>query len=159
MEWYEQPEADIVEDEMMEAFGITPKRSNSMIGKLESASPTKSGKALRVKIDGNYYNAYLDSGLDKVVGQTIDFQTTPDKGYGLGVGQWKAAPTQPQQPPSPSPAPNPAPRVNTGGDRFYLPFVSNTVAHCIAAGLIKTPGEVSAWAKAAYDAAQALDSL
>ena len=47
----------------------------------------------------------------------------------------------------------------TPGDRFYLPFVSNTVAHCIAAGLIKTPSDVSPWANAAYDAAQALDAL
>jgi hypothetical protein len=40
-----------------------------------------------------------------------------------------------------------------------MPFVSNVVAHAIQVGTIKTPEEISKWAKAAYDAAQALDAL
>ena len=45
------------------------------------------------------------------------------------------------------------------GDRWYMPFVSNTVAHAIAAGCIKDFGELNQWAKAAHDAAIALDAL
>ena len=124
------------------------------IGKVESVAPTKSGKALRVRIAGNYYNAFLDSGIDKVVGQTIDFQVTPDKGYGPGIGQWGPAVNQP-----PASAPQAPNSPAGGGDRFYMPFVSNVVAHAIAAGRIQNPTDLSAWAKAAYDAAQALDTL
>ena len=125
------------------------------IGKVENVSPTKSGKALRVKVVGNYYNAFLDSGIDKVVGQTIDFQVTPDKGYGPGIGQWGPAVNQPQA--SAPQAPNSP--VAASGDRFYMPFVSNVVAHAIAAGRVQNPADLNAWAKAAYDAAQALDTL
>lgn len=31
-------------------------------------------------------------------------------------------------------------------DRFYMPFVSNTIAHAIQAGLIKTPKDIGMWA-------------
>ena len=45
-----------------------------------------------------------------------------------------------------------------GGDRFWLPFVSNTVAHAIAAGKIEGPADIQAWAAAAKAAALALDA-
>src|SRR5678815_1067936 len=34
-------------------------------------------------------------------------------------------------------------------DRFWLPFISNTVAHAIAAGLVKEPYQLKQWAAAA----------
>jgi len=133
-----------------------------MIGTVTAVNHSKSGKALRVTLNGKVYNAFLDSKLDTAVGKVIDCQITPDKGFGEGIGQWaySQAPAPPQPANSPTGVENRA-TVTPGasGDRFYLPFVSNTVAHCIAAGLIKTPSDVSPWAKAAYDAAQALDAL
>ena len=117
------------------------------IGKVENVSPTKSGKALRVRIAGNYYNAFLDSGIDKVVGQTIDFQVTPDKGYGLGIGQWGPASSQP-----PASAPQ-APIKPTGAlERLTEPelrFVSNCVGQAITAKTITDPSEIGVWTKAA----------
>ena len=133
-----------------------------MIGTVTAVNHSKSGKAFRVTLNGKVYNAFLDSKLDTAVGKVIDCQITPDKGFGEGIGQWaySTAPAQPGPSNSPVGVENRA-TVTPGpaGDRFYLPFVSNTVAHCIAAGLIKTPSDVSPWAKAAYDAAQALDAL
>ncbi len=42
-------------------------------------------------------------------------------------------------------------------DRFWLPFVSNTVAHALSSGLIKEPYQVKTWAAAAKQAALELD--
>ena len=36
----------------------------------------------------------------------------------------------------------------------YLPMTSNVVAHAIAAGLIKDPTDIHAWAQAAFIAAK-----
>lgn len=119
------------------------------IGKVESVNPTKSGKALRVKIAGNYYNAFLDSGIDKVVGQTIDFQVTPDKGYGPGVGQWGPA----QGPATPAISSPSAPQAPTGASgpltEPELRFVSNVVGSAITAKTLTDPMEIGVWAKAA----------
>jgi hypothetical protein len=133
-----------------------------MIGAITAVNKSKSGKALRITLNGKTYNAFLDSKLDEALGKVIEAQITPDKGYGEGIGQW-AYSNAPAQPGPANAAPDPINRATVtpgaSGDRFYLPFVSNTVAHCIAAGLIKNPSDVSPWAKAAYDAAQALDAL
>lgn len=45
---------------------------------------------------------------------------------------------------------------NYGGDKWWMPFVSNTVAHAIQAGHITGPGEIGTWAKAAKLAAEAV---
>ncbi len=53
-----------------------------------------------------------------------------------------------------NPAPNsPAPQ----SDRWYMPFVSNTVAHALSSGLIKEPYQVKQWAAAAKQTAMELD--
>jgi hypothetical protein len=43
-------------------------------------------------------------------------------------------------------------------DRFWLPFVSNTVAHALTAGFITEPGMIKQWAAAAKQAAVELDA-
>ena len=125
-------------------------------GILEECKVSQSGKGYRVKIGGQYYGASLKSQLNQHVGKTIDFQE--ENGF---VGSWgivtSALPTTMNAGSAPRPA-----SASVGGDkgdRFYMPFVSNTVAHCIAAGLIKTPGDLNQWARAARDAAIALDAL
>ena len=124
-----------------------------MIGTVEEVTKTKSGKALRVKLAGTWYGGFLDSGLDKAVGKTIEAQITPDKGWGLGIGQWSYS----QAPAQPSPA-NTAVKPSNG-DRWWLPFVSNQVAHAIQAGRIQTPADMNAWAKAAKECVLATDIL
>jgi len=42
-------------------------------------------------------------------------------------------------------------------DRFWMPFVSNTVAHAIQNGLITEPTHIKVWAAAAKQAALELD--
>ena len=39
------------------------------------------------------------------------------------------------------------------GDRWWMPFVSNTVAHAIAANMINEPTQIKLWAAAAKQAA------
>ncbi len=39
------------------------------------------------------------------------------------------------------------------GDRWWMPFVSNTVAHALAAGKIEGPDDIKLWAAAAREAA------
>lgn len=43
-----------------------------------------------------------------------------------------------------------------GSERWYMPFVSNTVAHAIAAGRIEGPQDIKQWAAAAKQAAEEL---
>ena len=122
-----------------------------MIGKIESVEKSKSGKSWRVKIGGNYYGAKFDSKLDKEVGSNINFSVEDTGNYGVWITSWAYDATK---------APPAAETGKTGnGDRFYMPFVSNVVAHAIASGQIKTPADLNQWAKSAYDAAQALDGL
>ena len=128
-----------------------------MIGKVESVEKSKSGKALRVKLGGKWYGAFLDSGLDAVVGKMIDAQIVPNAKYGDGIGQWGMAPDAAEA--VRATAERATGGVTMAGDRFWLPFCSNQVAHAIAAGLIKEPRDISAWAKAAYEAVQAVDAL
>jgi hypothetical protein len=47
---------------------------------------------------------------------------------------------------------------SAAGDRWWMPFVSNTVAHAIAAGKIEEPLDLKAWALAAKTAATELDA-
>ena len=126
-----------------------------MIGKVEEVTKSKSGKALRVKLGGKWYGAFLDSGLDAVVGKMIDAEIIPNIKFGDGIGQWGMAQGASEA------VKGVAERATstTNGDRFYMPFVSNVVAHGIAAGAIKSPADINAWARAAHDVAVALDAL
>jgi len=128
-----------------------------MIGTVTAVNHSKSGKALRITLNGKVYNAFLDSKLDQAVGKVIDCQITPDKGFGEGIGQWAYSTQQTHTGPvnSPTGVENRA-TVTPGvsGDRFWLAFVSNQVAHAIQAGLITEPNQIGAWAKAAYEAVQ-----
>ena len=128
-----------------------------MIGQVKTVTKSKSGKAFRVQFVGNdaWYGAFLDSGLDGAVGKTIDAQITPNKGFGEGIGQW--AYSQAPTPPAASNAPV-APSTG-GGDRWWLPFVSNQTAHLIGAGVIKDKASLNQWMKDLKEAVTATDAL
>ena len=126
-----------------------------MIGAITAVNRSKSGKALRITLNGKVYNAFLDSGLDGAVGKTIDAQITPDKGYGEGIGQW-AYSTQATPPQASNTAPNPFPHhpdnppVAVGRlTEPELRFVSNCVGSAIMAKALNDPAELGIWTKAA----------
>jgi hypothetical protein len=122
---------------------------------IEEVTKTKSGKALRVKFNGAWYGAFLDSGLDGAVGRMVDVAVTPDKGFGLGLGQWKYSqevvppPGQPAQQPAPSqPAPTPVAQSASGRlAESELRFVSNQLNAAIASKSVTTFEEMSVLAK------------
>ena len=120
-----------------------------MQGKLEVLTEAKTGKSLRVKIGGMWLGASLDARakLHDLQGQLVEF-TQEDKGY----GPWLKSCDPLGMPPEPSEKA----QVKSNGDRWYMPFVSNTVAHCISGGLITEPSQIALWAKAAKAAADEL---
>lgn len=122
------------------------------IGKIESVTKSKSGKSWRVKIGSEFYGANFDTKIDSALGKSVDF-TFGSTDFGKWIESWDYA----RQDAVPAGTTDSKPASN--GDRFYMPFVSNICAHAIASGQIKEPSQISPWAKAAYDAAQALDTL
>src|SRR3990167_5711722 len=111
-----------------------------MKGIVQTVTLSKSGKSYQVQIGGQGYFAKLDSKLDKAVGQAIDFSVDPSD-YKGKVVNWVKEWDFDRGAPAPAPAaplagtvlvPSSMPRA-----RWYMPFISNTVAHAITAGLVK----------------------
>jgi len=147
---------------------------------VEQVTKTKSGKAYRVLLGGKWYNAFIDSGIEAAQGRYIEAEITTSEKFGPGIAKWAysqgAAPQVPPPmqggiPPAPAPAAaapyderNPPPETHyaepaRGGDNiqpWYMPFVSNTVAHAIEKGLISTPVGINEWALKAAQVAQAI---
>lgn len=120
---------------------------------IESVTESKSGKAWNVKSGGKFYTAYKDSGVEKLVGQTIDADIETFGKGGLGIKKYRLdAPGAPTQATGPIP---------TGGQTapWYMAFVSNTVAHAISAGRIEGPDGIKAWVLAAKQAAESMDDI
>ena len=131
---------------------------------VEEVMPSKSGKALRVKLGGTWYNAFLDSGLNGMRGQMIEAEIQTNEKFGPSIKGWKPV-AAPQVPPPPQggfpPAPAPAVAAPVPYNQEYKPvyagepgnnvqpwwgpFASNTVAHAIQAGLIKDPVAINQW--------------
>ena len=120
-----------------------------MIGRVKSCEKSKSGKSWRVNIDGTYYGAAFDTHLETAIGKQINF-THKTTDFGPWIESWAFDQ-------STASATEPAPARN--GDRWWLPFVSNQVAHAIAAGKITDPADMGKWAKAAKETIQAIDAL
>jgi len=125
-----------------------------MIGKVQSVVKSKSGKSWRVLIGKDFYGANFDSNIESAVGKSINF-SFQNGDFGNWIESWALD----NSTPAPQTATAAPQGHSNGGDRFYMPFVSNVVAHAIAAGRIQNPADLNQWAKAAYEAAQALDAL
>lgn len=126
-----------------------------------NVQPAKSGRSLRVLIGSSWYGAYKDSGLEK--GMVIEPELgTLDKG-GPWVLKWKLAEGRTVDTPASAPPDHQDKPGRTGSSAmaapYWMPFTSNVVAHAIAAGLIKEPAQIGAWAKAAAETAIALEAL
>ncbi len=126
-----------------------------MAVQVEEVMNAKSGKSLRVKLGGTWYGSSLDSGLNGMKGKMIEAEIQTSDKFGPWIKGWKpsAAPQGAIPPSSPSPAAA-APSHFAGeatqpGDNiqpWYMPFVSNTVAHAIAAGHCSSPIAINEWA-------------
>ena len=136
-----------------------------MAVQVEEVMTAKSGKSLRVKLGGTWYGSSLDSGLNGAKGQMIEAEIQTSDKFGPWIKGWKpvAAPQVP--PPSQGGLPSasaPAAAApykyaepNSNVAPWWMPFVSNSVAHAIAAGHIQTPEGIRAWAIGARNAANA----
>ena len=122
-----------------------------MRGVAEVVDLSKTGKSYRVKVGTDWFGAKKDTGIEQMKGKTIEFDVTRDAKFGDWMENIKVVNGS-----APAPANGP---TTASGDRFYMPFVSNICAHSIQAGYCDTPEKLNAWAKAAYDVAQALDAL
>ena len=134
-----------------------------MKGTVTEVKPSTSGKSYAATIGGARYSAKLDSRLEQAVGKPIDF-TIDSSEYKGKVINWVATwdydrGTASVGPPQ-APASIPAQTVlrSNPPDRWYMPFISNTVAHAIQAGLVKDSPSLSQWASAAYRAAMQIEN-
>lgn len=120
--------------------------------RVDNVELSKTGKSWRVSLGGAWYGAYKDSGILDTLQKSIYVVTgTLEKG-GPWILKWKLADATTAIVAAPS-----APvKAWAGGAPWWMPFVSNTVAHAIQAGLIKESAQIGGWAKAAADTAVAL---
>lgn len=122
-----------------------------MLLQIESLKPT--AKSLVLKAGGKEYFAKKDSGI--TAGMTIEAETESSEYNGktyIWVKKWTPA----QQADT---TPSRAGTANTSNvTPWWMPFVSNVCAHAIAAGVIQAPNQIEAWAIAARNAAQKIDS-
>ena len=132
---------------------------------VEDVMTAKSGKSLRVKLGGTWYGASLDSGLNGAKGKIIEAECQTSDKFGPWIKGWKEVAAPQGTPPlaSGSPASRPAAAAThyagEPGDNitpWYMPFVSNTVAHAIEKGLIQDPNAINQWALKAAQVAQAV---
>lgn len=118
---------------------------------IDKVGPSKSGKALRVKCGSDWYGAKKDSGVQE--GMTIEAEIE-DGDFGKWIGKYRqitngnGAPNAAQQPSTSSSSGSGA----VGAAPVWANFVSNQVAHAIAAGRIEDPDQIKIWAAAAKSA-------
>lgn len=122
---------------------------------VEQVTTAKTGKSLRVKANGDWYGAKKDSGISQ--GMVIE-ATVSDGDYGKWIDAYKPVNGSAGQQMSAAARPGGAePRglqtpTTSAGVAPWSNFVSNQVAHAIAAGLITDPSQIKTWAAAAKQA-------
>jgi hypothetical protein len=123
-------------------------------GAISAIEDSKSGKALRVQVNGQWFSS-KDFGIRDQVGQVITFTPSSSEYRGktyywindYNVGTTGTTTTRANGSPAP---------VADANAMAFLPMTSNLVAHAIAAGLVQSPDEINAWARAAFNAAKNL---
>jgi hypothetical protein len=125
-------------------------------GQVQAKEFTKNGKP-KVKIGGNWYFAGRCDVSSLNAGQMIEFDWSefgePNERTGRkprGLNNWGLINSAPASNGANGHAPSSA------LDDADRPFISNIVAHAIAAGLIKEPEQLEKWAQAAQGAMRAL---
>lgn len=120
-------------------------------GIIHRVQPSKSGKSLSVTVDASRYQAKLNSGLDRAVGQKITFDPSPqnlqDGTTIYWINEYTLSPGDHQQAPSAAPSPGsrnePEATISGRAPSHYQPMVSNLAASLIAAG--KGPESLNGW--------------
>lgn len=117
--------------------------------KLQVSMVERGQKSWGIKTDQGQYRAKLNlAGVEQLTGKTIEADTSQSE-YNGKVYHWINGFSVLEMT-----------KANNGSssvDRWYMSFVSNTVAHALQSGRIEQPADISKWAKAAYDTAMALD--
>ena len=145
-------------------------------GIIQEAKPSKSGKTLGIKVNGQWYSTkdfFWQGHVGESVSFIASFQPIGDGGMTWAnnmalagaadvSGQFQASTGPAQMPPTASmptgggnvqSSPPPAKSVDP---MQFMPFTSNTVAHAIQAGLIKDPSQIFEWASMAFNTAKNL---
>lgn len=142
-----------------------------MIGTIQAARPSKSGKTLSIQIDGKWYQSKLWQ-LQQAVGRKIAAETSDSDYNGqtvhwlnsfsfadadpVGVATHAVMVSQaagisdrvlPARPVASGTVPGAA--ISPGAVSPYQPLVSNLAAHLIAAG--KEPADLASWFQACRD--------
>jgi len=118
-----------------------------MLLNVEAVKPTSTGKSLIVKANGKDYFAKPNSGIQ--AGMSIEAETK-DSVFNGKTNTWieKYRQVQNAAPQSPS-ASSSSGQAAAGAAPVWANFVSNQVAHAIAAGRIEDPDQIKIWAAAA----------
>ena len=115
-------------------------------GILTSANVAPSNKSVACYVDGQKYTC-TDFGIQSLVGNEITFESEKDEFKGntfFKIKKWSptgvVAPTT-----NVAPKTNGASPFSSVNPNLPLPFISNTVATAISAGLIKQPEDIESW--------------
>lgn len=120
-----------------------------MQGVIDKCDMSKTGKSYRVKVGNAWYGAKKDTGVNSLVGKSVTFDVESSEQFGTWMVNVEKA--------NGHSLPSNTPAATAGMSApWFMPFVSNTVAHAIAAGKITGPGEIKMWAAAAKQAAEEL---
>lgn len=125
--------------------------------RIDSATISQSGKSYAIKSGGETYYCKPDQGIHNAIGRTIEAEVNESVYNGnkmKWINAYKLIGT--------------SGTVSTGGGSNppvqsdvmkFMPFVSNTVNAAIRGGFCTEPNQIGQWAKAAYQAAIALESI
>ena len=115
---------------------------------IERSTPSKSGKSMIISAGGKTYYSKPEQNIP--VGATIEAEISTSDYQGkemLWINKYRIisqGTTVQRETPAVSQLTQPP---------WWMPFVSNTVAHAIQAGRIEGPAQIEAWASAAKTAA------
>jgi len=113
-------------------------------------NPPKDGKKLAtIKAQDDKYYYYDPKKFSFTKGQSYDIVTRDDDYNGKTYVHVEAVKERSNGASGGAPV----------GDRWYMPFVSNTVAHAISAALLTEPTQIKLWAAAAKEAAMELERV
>jgi hypothetical protein len=121
--------------------------------RIDDIMDSKTGKSWRVKSGDKWYGASKDllSASDK--GKVFEVKISASD-FGPWIDSAKAPETAPIAAKTGLQASN-----GSGVAPWYMPFISNCVAHAISAGLVKEPTDVKVWVLAAKQAAESMDDV
>jgi hypothetical protein len=127
---------------------------------LNIESVERGPKSFKVHAGGKtYYAAFKVQGVEQLAGKQVDAVVTDNTFNGRSFSWIDAFQVTGSAPTPTAKAPEPYAAGRVSLDRWYMAFVSNTVAHAIQSGYIQSPDDIAKWAKAAKNAAESLEDI